>query len=113
MGDHARGIEIIETIGIETSMEGQALLEIMSLEAAQSLHTVVGITTLDITEEACTTVLVTTTGTTTRRTDENPTEAGLTGAAFLPGVTTSTPRGILKLVIKGTCMTVTTTRKRD
>jgi hypothetical protein len=32
--DHARGIEIIETTGIETSMEGQALLEIMTLEVA-------------------------------------------------------------------------------
>ena len=32
--DHVRGIEIIETIEIETSMEGQALLEIMTLEAA-------------------------------------------------------------------------------
>ena len=104
------------TIGTETSTEGRAQLESMTLEAGSGLRTVVAITTPAITEEACTTVQVTTSGTTTSPTDETRTEAaitGLTGEAFLPGVTTSTPRGTRKLAIKGTCMTVTTTQKRD
>ena len=108
----------METIGTETSTQGQAQLESMTLEAGSGLRTVAAITTPDITEEACTTAQVTTSGTTTSPTtieiiDETRTEAGLTGEAFLPGATTSTPRGIQKLAIKGTCRIVTTTRKRD
>jgi len=116
--DHVRGIDTMATTGIETSTEGQAQLESMTLEAGLGLRTVVAITTPVITEEACTTAQVTTSGTTTSPTtieiiDETQTEADLTGEAFLPGVTTSTPRGTPKLAIKGTWVTVTATRKRD